>query len=340
MPLGFIYERLLFEDYKVAQIASAESIYIQTNLPKVKAGKNYFIKSTRKIANSDDTRVIIDLLNLRKKLSDELFERFCPIEDLLIWQGKKFGNDRVLESGIFDSVTENNEAVYIFNKKYTPDLTISEKDLNHIIVWCIKNGFPYSIRELLNSHPHLTRLPLGKNGGCAYQIKKGLLNRKAAEILISFDVWGFLLQLHIFSTSYMLFNKVILNSSTILRGYTQEQCEETPREIYGRINIKTILNFKNTGGNPTNNYMTYTTNNIFDLALYSLFLFRSVSGNEISQCPICLEHFVKKRKNQKYCRCKPCEIGLCDEGCNKNKYDDCKRRTCYPQKNYKRNLSK
>ena len=339
LPNNFIYENVMLDNYNVSNI---DDSYICAELPMLD------LESGRKVVDIcpqrikyNDTRIVVKLLNLRKQLSDDLFERFAPIEQLISAQGVRISNTS------YANTQRGHHKQYIFKKQSNIDTTINNQDVDSIISWCKRNGYPfsYTIYDRFRSPEYKKSYFIDENGQKHVQYYTTMsIYQKFLKPTVEFSCWDFLLHLHIFYLSCVFFDKITNAeyklSDKDVKGYTNKQCERLLNNIYNRIRVKIKLDFTNTNKAPISELISYSADNIFDFALYSLFLFRTLSSQEMKQCLICNNYFIPTTKKQKYCRVKPCEIGKCDDylnepPCNK---DYCNKRTCYPQLKHKRKI--
>lgn len=320
-PFSFIYEGLCFREYTLKQLDicfpanTSNLIYgattISTQIPIELKNKKIIAEYKYKINKIDDTNLLVSLLNLRRNLSQDLFLDLGTIEDFIsIYENKS-----------------NNTAKFIFKsnfyKEHIEPKKVNDSDIQKIITWCKKYGYPFTVQSnFVYSHMDVDLDDEYKT--IKYTLRHSLAKPNLRE---NFWVWEFLLRLQMLYMTFVLYVKLrdkdnLLDSDKLyFIDYTDEQREELLKKIYSTISIKCVPNFiseSNFKSYENNNFpINFYADNVFDLAMYSLFVFMSSKRNTLKQCPLCLQLFVPFRNNQKYCN----------------------ERSCYPQLAYKRRKS-
>lgn len=331
LPTTFLYERIKLEGYECKTMRDITSPYnpktlitntsvISARLPIVSKNHKYVIQYNREITEASNTILLISLIELRLKLSPDLFKCFSRIENLLLADE---GNLHSLRGDVFIPAKGKKENTI-------EPMEISKRDFNLIRAWCKKYGFPFSIRQKLST------LDIKKKEEDETEIVKYYLRKKLVmpNVDVSFWVWEFLRKLQIVYSVLLLFYKIDKKSldddfnirdNTFL-NYDVNACKKLLERIFATVNLKGHLDFTEYEKGNKDMLIGYTTDNAFDLAIYSLFLFMAVSGRTLKRCPICSELFEPKHGAQKYCQ----TSGSGDK----------KRGSCYPQLYYKHKKAK
>lgn len=207
-------------------------------------------------------------------------------------------------------------------KQYSKEF-ISDKDLNLIIKWCKKNGYPFkpTVQKTNN-------------------LKFSLLIQSDYKNTIGFYVWDFIYHLNEIYCAFLLYLMITkqgkLPKETVYISLPPEidNTDWRERKFVKLQNIKDD-NYYSKLFESKYQEITYTTQisikddihlevkteNLFDAAFYQLANLLDSPESQIKICPICKNYFETQNAKQKYC------LSL-----NKNG-----KRTCYSQKSYKRN---
>lgn len=320
-PFSFIYEGIYFKEYSLKQsdvcfpTNTSNLIYdattINAKIPIYLKNKKYIAEYKYKINEINDTKLLVSLLNLKRNLSQELFLEFNTIEELIpIYDNKPNSTTKF----IFKSN---------FYKKGIETKKIKESDIQKIIAWCKEYCYPFTLQN------NFTYSNTYENSDDEHIIIQHTLRNSLAkpDLCARFWVWEFLLRLQILYSTFVLYVKLndisnLFDSDKLyFISLSNEKLVELLKKIYSAINIKCVPNFvcrNKSISNKDNSFpINFYANNIFDLAMYSLFMFMSSKRNTLKQCPLCLQLFVPFRNNQKYCN----------------------ESSCYPQLAYKRKKS-
>lgn len=328
LPNTVLYQRTLQEKYEYKRDCDvfysnfSEPIHhatvITTQLPHKHINKKTIVKFNRETVNASNTYLLTSLLTLRTSLSPEIFEEFSSIEDLI----------SVDEKEIYDLKGT------IFKRRNTDSfdvepIEISDKDLQMITRWCKKNGYPFSIFPELKKFD-ISHYKVITNDYISFVLRKKLIQ---PNLEIKFWVWEFLRRLQILYSTFLLFCKIGVKElsdigikDTTFLYYTIEDCKRLLVRIYNTVKLTGLLDIEKYEKGNKHMLIGYKTDNAFNLAVYSLFLYMSTNGKTIRRCPICSSFFEPRDPRQKYC--------------HSNKSEFSPRGSCYPQLNYKRNRAK
>lgn len=211
----------------------------------------------------------------------------------------------------------SNHPFELLAKKYN-DKIISDNDLNIIIKWCRKNGYPFKpiITEKTNTPFKLMIQPDYKQ-------------------TIGFFIWDFIYSLNEIYGAFLLFQNLVgqdkLPKETVyisLPPKTGPETEWRDREFIKLQDVKKDefkslfenkyqeISFTNRISVKDEIHLEVKAESLFDAAFYQLAILLNNHSKEIRICPLCNKYFEVAHANQKYCL-------------NKNEYGI---RTCYPQK--------
>lgn len=331
MPVTFLYEKSVLGEYEYHRMHDVHPPYSNSSevlinatvmtarLPIVTRNGIYAIQYNKGVIECHDASFFASLLNLRLKLSPELFSKFTSIENLISVDERAVRDLREL----------------IFKKGTAPEnygiepMEILDKDLDLIKAWCKKNGYPFSIRQDLFA-VGINKTLVNKTGTITCYLGNKLIK---PNYFVSFWVWDFLRRLQILYSTFLLFYRIDGKDPAeaniedrTFSNYGVEDCKRLLKRIFATISLKGILDFAQYEKGKKDMLIGYATANAFDLALYSLFLFMAVSGKSLRRCPLCLSLFEPENGRQKYCHA--------------YKTDEHPLGTCYAQLNNKRKNAK
>lgn len=321
LPITFLYQKPKLENYRFEKdtrfILPNYEIYpatiIEAELPIVSQHNPYEIKYNMEIIHINDVNLLLSLLNLKRTLSADLFEQFSDLEKLI----------RVDETG---KLQKN---IFKKNSLDIEPIDIKANDLGLIIKWCKENGYPFSLKPKISAF-NIRYAKLERVDNKQY-MHLFLKNRFVApDTHINFWVWEFLRKLHILYSAFLMFYRIngkLFNTeeeikNNIFSNYSIDYCKQILSRIYATVKLTGILDFKQYDQNRKSLLMGYRTADVFELAIYTLFIYMSLSGMSLSQCEICHKYYVPKNKKQKYC--------------HTPLFDGDTKGTCYPQLKYKR----
>ena len=302
------FSDIIFKNDSQSVIYNTSVIFARPNFESSQGNKILSINIMKRVENTN--KYLVDLLNLRSDLSTDLFNEITNIERLL--------DDKL---AVINAIASK---------------PIPDKDINNIIKWCIKNGYPYS-----QSNKSLEYYSTGAtekiDNKIEYTIKNSLIK---PNVEYKFSLWEFLIDLHILCLVFILINKTKNPDYYICRHlekqygsylikYNAEKRLDLITKIFSRARLIAVPNFCNIKNekifevNKTTSFdpIIFYTDNAFDLALYIAYFSTMSEYNSIKLCPCCFKYFVPKRRNQKYCY----------EGRSEKKIGK-----CYPQLVYKR----
>lgn len=326
LPSTITFDKLILNNAEVESFIDNYKTFVRFKVPVRKENNRAFVKFDIEHIEVGDVRYVVKLINLRHSLPRKWFDNFSPIEELLCFQGRQL-------RGMGNYEPRLNQRLFANNNFSLSKMSEQEESCNKIADWCRRNGFPFSFEQCIKHKMN----SFNKTAG-AYEIKKRLIDTK--EIVIGFDLWDFILQLHIFYCTYSMFRKIRGDEpfDSLFKNYSIAKCEQILERIYYNIDVKAILNFKNKKEITRDNVISFKPSTVFDLALYTLFVFETFCDGEFKECPICHEYFLPEKYNQVYCNTRPCEVS--GNHCEERNCSECTRRTCYPQLMYKHNRKK
>ncbi|MBQ3427304.1 MAG: hypothetical protein IJH37_09200 [Clostridia bacterium] len=339
ISISFIYEIISLNEYDYNRgytdcftfpeyvIQNATVITAKLNVLGEK-GKYCFAYERNRI-DASNTYFLASLINLRLQLSSKIFEEFRDIEHLLLV------DDMPIKDNLYDIMFKRPQPLPRRNEP----IDISNKDLELIKNWCEKNGYPFSIRNKLNSS-NITKTYIN-NRNVIHHIRSRLVRPNNC---VAFWVWEFLRKLQILYAAFLLFYKIDDNyklddigiTDTLFSKYTGKECEQLLRKIYGTVKLTGILDFEQYRKRNKGMFMGYGTDDVFDLAIYSLFVYMEMFRQPLKRCSICSRLFKPKNGRQKYCFTRLCEVDRCNQDERPECMEYCRSRTCYPELAYKR----
>lgn len=339
LPTTFTYETAILSEYGYCKnyidyntylgISIPNATVITATLPISYENDKSYMGYKRCRIDASDTYYLSSLINLRLQLSQEIFNEFADIEHLLL----------------IDNISpKKNLNKIMFKRPYVIEpIEISDNDLNLIKQWCEKNGYPFSMRNKINGKNIKSKI-ISQNQDVIVKFRNSLIYPKNN---ITFWVWEFLRKLQILYAAFILFYKITdsLNlkdidvTDTLFENYDNTQCTKLLQKIYSSVNLIGLLDFQQYQRDNKNMLMGYGTANVFDLSIYSLFVFMSMSNKTLKRCKICQRLFEPKNTRQKYCNTKPCEVDRCKDDRRPDCFDYCTYKTCYPQLFHKRKTS-
>lgn len=292
-------QRFTYKKYTVQRYTYCED----GDLPLIRAfvDNTIDVKNLETNVHCEKPDLLFEMLLLREKLSNQLFD-----------------------------VLANTQ--YLVN-------CISQEQVNTIIKWCQKNGYPFQIDQK----------PQRKNKF------KEMTSIVEDFYCVQFDLLEFLKELNEIYSAFKLYQvmtddlseedysiriaKVKESSSSSLRKelkfvplITRKPSSEVEKkEAVERCKSLFLEKYNDRSFNmhliPDRERVFITevqTDNLFDAAFYQLALLLDRPKTQIKQCPLCRRYFQPSRTNQKYCDTK-----------NENK-----KPTCYAQLHYKQTHSK
>ena len=299
---------IILKDNTQKVIHNALVISASPDIKNSQRNNTLSIDIIKRVENTN--KFLVGLLNLRLKLSDNLFNEITDINRLL-----------------YDMPVVINEMA---------SKTIPDKDINFIIKWCVKNGYPYSLDNKSLAY-YSTGVSKKSNTEIEYTLKNTLIK---PNIEYKFSLWEFLIDLHILCLVFILMNETInpdynicgnlkTQYSSYITRYEKEERLDLITKIFSNVRLVAVPNFSDIKNEQPlevykkTNYepMLFYAENAFDLALYIAYLSTRSEYKPIKLCPCCFEYFVPTRQNQKYCY-----IGRKNNRGGK----------CYPQLVYKR----
>ena len=160
------------------------------------------------------------------------------------------------------------------------DSNVKKADLDLIIKWCIKNGFPFK--------PNFEYKPLGKP---LFELQP----------VIFFMVWDFIERLNQIHNAYWLYQIISgqkedeIDPKNKYHDMSAEKCKILFEEIYQEIQFVNRISFK------PDVHWEVKTENLFDAAFYQLALLLNEPKKSVRVCPLCKIYFERTHANRKYC---------------------------------------
>lgn len=299
LPTEFYYDKISLKNYRIDHTSCSNKEITQTYIVTTYEYDSYLRDFTEERLYKT-SELLTEILNLKESLSNELFDIF----------GKK---------------------------SFMHDFIINDNDLNSIINWCKKHGFPFKpyfdesirIKQIINDgKPRLKGIRfrileflfyLNEIYGAyfLYQIitKQDLQPETFAYIsvpqaensLISRDVEFNRVYSGANDNNYLPLSEIKFKK--VCSKEDINKCQVLFENKYKELSFTNKISFSNKGM-----YITVKAGNLFDAAFYQLALLLNDPSKTFGTCPLCYQIFPKNHANQKYCF----------------------NTSCYPQKAYKR----
>lgn len=221
---------------------------------------------------------IVMLKDYRICGNGELLQIYVPYEYKSEWQ-KSINPELCKKPDLLCEMLtlRGNLSFELFEHLRFRNVNIKEQDLNTIIKWCKKNGFPFTadFKYRPDTKPLFDLQPS-----------------------IFFIVWDFIYQLDEIYNAYLLYRRITEQKDELKNKYENtnvDQCKILFEDMYKKRVFTNQLSFKGSI------HWEIKTENLFDAAFYQLALLLNEPKKEIRECPICHEYFERKHAKRKYC---------------------------------------
>ena len=245
----------------------------------------FTIKDFESIVTCKKPDILMSLLTLKKNLSPELFDN---IKSKIFWEKN-----------------------------------VTDKDIELIIRWCKKNGYPFAP----DKETHYKNQSKNRN-----MLQKGHSEMQTDCVRVKLEIYNFIKRLNDiyslfliyqsllgfepdFDTATISYNENNLEKFVALKDISKGEYKAILENKYQKISLISKISVNN------GVHIETMVNDLFDAAFYQLAMLMDEPNKEIRICPLCNQYFEIEDPRQKYCH-------------NKNKNG---KKTCYPQKMYKRN---
>ena len=248
LPNKFYYDEIILSDYSYGKVPHSDGMHIIA-----KFDSNIQEYSTTIYCKKPN--ILYEMLELKDKLSQKLFESIDKKVHCLVIEN------------MLNSKDENNE--------------VGEKELDLIIRWCKRNGYPYKPGiEVPKSRP-LFELPNIRNQ--AFFLLRDFLY-DLGEVHDAFSLYEAITAKNTEGNKYKRMGKSV------------EECKRLFSNKYQEIIFTNKISF------DKHIYLTVKSDNLFNAAFYQLALLIENPGVQINKCQGCGVYFSPKKDiREKYC---------------------------------------